>query len=283
MRIPSDKNAVLTFKSKGNQGSVGRKYEGAGYFPLPSQDILNIGIAILKVEKEQHENVLNIKSLGSSNGPVREGLEAANNFFENAEATVKTYGSSVMPTFFLQCLFHGVSCKTILRTGNRYESPPHRFFDRYHTDISKTITNNDPSAKAPLSEVAEGCGLPGRMAVDGSQVDVMYTEGRLREIRSACEIDVALTTGILLRVEHLQGNLTGQGFLSSARTFLDFLEEQSKQRSHFREFLDNTDFEKFLNAGPSPVEEAEASHSVRSQGNENQDKPSVKLRLVEDI
>ena len=33
MRIPSGKNAVLTFKSKGNQGSVGRKYEGAGYLP----------------------------------------------------------------------------------------------------------------------------------------------------------------------------------------------------------------------------------------------------------
>ena len=193
-----------------------------------------------------------------------------------------TYDSSVIPTFILRCLFHGVSCETILRSGIRYESPPHRFSDRYHTDISKTITNNDPSAKVPLGELAEGCGLPGRMAVDGSQVESMYTEGRLREIRSACEIEVALTAGISLKVHHLQGDLTGKGFLSSARNFLDFLEEKSKQRSHFRDFLDNTDFEKFLNAGPS-LEEAEAWHSVRSQGNENQDKPSVKLRLVEDI
>ena len=186
-----------------------------------------------------------------------------------------------MPTFIRQCLFHGVSCKTILRTGNRYESPPHRFFVVSH-GYFKTITNNEPSEQVPLNEVAEECGLPGRMAVDDSQVDVMYTERRLREIRSACEIEVALTTGILLKVEHLQGNLTAQGFLSSARTFLDFLEEQSKQRPHFREFLDNTDFKKFLNVG-STLEEAEASHSVRSQGNENQDKPSVKLRLVEDL
>jgi len=282
MRIPSDKKAVLTLKSKGNQGSVGRKYEGTGYLPLHLQEILNIGMAVLKVEKDQQENVLNIKSLGSSNGPVREGLEAANNFFQKFDPSLMTFGSSVMPTFIRQCLFHGVSCKTILRTGSRYESPPHRFFDRYHTDISKTITNNDPSEQVPLNEVAEECGLPGRMAVDDSQVDVMYTERRLREIRSACEIDVALTTGILLKVEHLQGNLTGNGFLLSARTFLDFLEEQSKQRPHFREFLNNTDFKKFLNASPS-LEEGEASHSVRSKGNENQDKPSVKLRLVEDI
>ena len=283
MRIPSDKKAVLTLKSKGNQGSVGRKYEGTGYIPLNSQEILNIGMAVLKVEKEQHENVLNIKFLGSSNGPELDGLEAANNFFQNTEASVKTYGSSVMPTFIRRCLFHGVSCKTILRTGNRYESPPYRFFDRYHTDISKTITNNDPSAKVPLNEIAEGCGLPGRMAVDGSQVDALHAEGRVREIRSSCEIDVALTTGILLKVEHLEGNLTGQGFLSSARTFLDFLEEKSKQKPHFRDFLDNTDFKKFLNSGPSPLEEAEASRGERSEVNENQDKPSVKLRLVEDL
>ena len=134
-----------------------------------------------------------------------------------------------------------------------------------------------------MNEIAEGCGLPGRMAVDGSQVDALHAEGRVREIRSSCEIDVALTTGILLKVEHLEGNLTGQGFLSSARTFLDFLEEKSKQKPHFRDFLDNTDFKKFLNSGPSPLEEAEASRGERSEVNENQDKPSVKLRLVEDL
>ena len=34
----------------------------------------------------------------------------------------------------------------------------HTVFGRYHTDISKTITNNDPSEQVPLNEVAEECG-----------------------------------------------------------------------------------------------------------------------------
>ena len=174
-----------------------------------------------------------------------------------------------------------MSCKAWLPTGNKYESLRHRFFDKFHIDICDILTNNGSSAKVPLNELAEGLGLPGKMAASSSQVAAMDIEGRRQEIKSSCELDTALTAGILLRVEHLQGNLTGQGFLLSARNFLDFLEEQSKQRPHFREFLNNTDFKKFLNASPS-LEEGEASHSVRSRGNENQDKPSVKLRLVED-
>ena len=276
---------VLDLEARRAPESIGSKYEENDVLPPHLHEIVTVSLADLWVEKEQNETVFNIQSLGSSKGPEKETLEAITNFLQKINFCMVTYnGHSYDQQVILhRCLLNGVSHPAWFQKGSRYESPTHRFSDRYHIDLCDSLSNYGASVKVSLSELAKGCGLPGKLGIDGSQIDSMYAAGRLEEIRNYCECDVALTTGLYLRFEHLRGNLTGQGFLLSARKFLNFLEENSKQRPHFREFLDHTNFDRFLNAGPSPTEEAGAAEALIERASKTKSNSTVKLKLVEDL
>jgi predicted PolB exonuclease-like 3'-5' exonuclease len=65
-----------------------------------------------------------------------------------------------------------------------------------------------PRASAGLDAMARLCGFPGKLGMDGSEVNAAVGEGRLDDVRRYCETDVMNTFLLYLRFRLLRGELT---------------------------------------------------------------------------
>ena len=68
-------------------------------------------------------------------------------------------------------------------------------------------------------------GLPGKMEVDGSQVQDLYEQGRLDEIHRYCRNDVVQTYFLFLRVELMRGRIDEAGYRFAREASAHFLDE----------------------------------------------------------
>jgi predicted PolB exonuclease-like 3'-5' exonuclease len=81
---------------------------------------------------------------------------------------------------------------------------------------------------ARLDVYAKLVGFPGKVGVDGSQVQPMVHAGRIDEVNSYCLCDVAQTAAIFLRVELLRGAYDRERYRELAATLLAFIDSQPR-------------------------------------------------------
>lgn len=112
------------------------------------------------------------------------------------------------------------------------------YISRYHSrhlDLMDLLAMYQPRNNAPLDDLAQLAGLPGKIGVGGAQVWASYLKGEIKAIRDYCEADVANTYLLYLRFQVLRGVLDKDryerecGLLRAALEKLDAL--------HWREFL----------------------------------------------
>ncbi len=93
-----------------------------------------------------------------------------------------------------------------------------------------------PRASAGLDAMARLCGFPGKLGMDGSEVDAAVRQGRLDEVRRYCETDVMNTYLLYLRFRLLRGELDRrrirEGSLARARE-----RSPAIDAPHWREFV----------------------------------------------
>jgi hypothetical protein len=66
-------------------------------------------------------------------------------------------------------------------------------------------------------------GLPGKMEVDGSQVQELYEQGRLDEIHRYCRNDVVQTYFLFLRFELMRGRIDDSAYQLAREASAHFL------------------------------------------------------------
>ena len=72
--------------------------------------------------------------------------------------------------------------------------------------------------------VARLCGLPGKVGIDGSQVEGLYRAGQLAAIQSYCLADITQTAFVFLRFRLLQGILSYDAYRRAVTNLLSALE-----------------------------------------------------------
>ena len=285
MNSPSKKWVVVDTETKPDLELLGSEYK-PGKFNIPLyHEIVSLSMSVLSTEKVGHETVYVTQSLGTAGGSERENLQTFADYLEGLNFTLVGYNSLSFDIQVLvhRALKHGVGLPALYLTGGKFDNPMKRYSDVYHIDLCDTLANYGASNKVSLDKLAKAVGLPGKMGVDGSQVEEMCAQGRLQDVRNYCELDVSQTVGLFLRFQRLRGFLSGEGFLLSTQNYLNFLKEKSEQKPHLREFLDKVDLAHFLNAGPSLLEEAEVTDPKELHDQTIQDNSPVKLKLVQDI
>jgi len=148
-------------------------------------------------------------------------------------------GGFDLPVLHYRSLLHGIPAPRYWDTGeldrdfkwNNYLS---RYHSR-HTDLMDVLAGYQPRANAPLDEIAQMLGLPGKLGMDGSKVWDAYQEGRLGEIRDYCETDVVNTYLVYLRFEVMRGNLDLAVYDQEKKRVREAL--QAETRSHWKAFL----------------------------------------------
>ncbi len=82
------------------------------------------------------------------------------------------------------------------------------YISRYHArhlDLMDLLAMYQPRATAPLDEVAQLMGFPGKVGMAGSKVWDKFQAGKIDEIRAYCETDVVNTYLVYLRFQLMRG------------------------------------------------------------------------------
>lgn len=122
-----------------------------------------------------------------------------------------------MPVIALRCLRHGVP----LRFYYQDRDYRFRYTDEGHMDLCDFLSDHGAARYISLDAAARLIGLPGKVGIDGSQVEALYHSGQLDAIKRYCLADVVQTAFLLLRFRLLQGQLDAATYRLRAAALLE--------------------------------------------------------------
>ena len=148
-------------------------------------------------------------------------------------------GGFDLPVLNYRALIHGLAAPTFWDTGDgnrdfRYNNYISRYHSR-HLDLMDVLAMYQPRNNAPLDEVAQLAGLPGKIGIGGARVWETYLAGDTAKIRDYCEADTANTYLLYLRYQRLRGVFSREAHEKESVILRKYLEQQDKP--HWREFL----------------------------------------------
>ena len=208
---------------------------GSDFMPPHLQRVVAISVAL------RHKDSFRVWSLGEAEAPEAELLRR---FFEGIEKYRPTLvswngGGFDLPVLHYRALLHGVEAPRYWDCGHfDRETRWDNYLGRYqfrHTDLMDVLALYNNRAFAPLDEVAQMLGLPGKLGMHGSEVWNAYQEGRLADIRRYCESDVLNTYLIYQRFQLIRGLLSREAYADEQARVRSFLAAAAEP--HWREFL----------------------------------------------
>jgi predicted PolB exonuclease-like 3'-5' exonuclease len=182
--------------------------------------------------------------VGTPDERERHLLEDFSRFVGRARPVLVTYNgrSFDLPVIAMRALCHGTPLGWYYRERNvRY-----RYSEEGHLDLCDWLADHGATRSGSLDAVARLIGLPGKVGVDGSQVEGLYAAGQLAEIQRYCLADVTQTALLFLRFRLLQGVLRPEQYQQVTSELLDALAADGRVGT----VLDRTDRAHLL--GPAP-------------------------------
>ncbi|MEE3122865.1 MAG: 3'-5' exonuclease [SAR324 cluster bacterium] len=112
-------------------------------------------------------------------------------------------------------------------------------FSPVHVDLIEILGGHGKSTPS-LHEMANVCGIPGKMGVEGKEVAPLWLEGRLPEIVAYNECDALSTYLIWLRTAHFGGFFSDQAYEEEQLRVRELLEREGALpgKEHLLEFLE---------------------------------------------
>lgn len=129
-----------------------------------------------------------------------------------------------LPVIALRSLSHGVP----LAWYYEQRGVRHRYGGESHLDLCDWLTDHGATRSSTLDAIARLVGLPGKVGVDGKQVEGLFRAGQLAAIQSYCLSDVTQTALLYLRFRLLQGAMTAAAFRDAAAAMLERLAAEAR-------------------------------------------------------
>ncbi|HEY5145763.1 MAG TPA: 3'-5' exonuclease [Polyangiaceae bacterium] len=188
--------------------------------PPPHNQIVTIGCLLLEDYVPRRLGVV------GEHGNEGQMLTDFAQWLDTKRPTVITWNGRGfdMPVITSRALKHGVPMPWWFTDRNtRY-----RYSSEGHFDLMDFLADFGAAKSARLDAYAKLVGFPGKVGVDGSQVQPMVHAGRIDEVNAYCLCDVAQTAAIFLRVELLRGNIDRPRYRELARGMLAFIDAHPK-------------------------------------------------------
>ena len=161
-------------------------------------------------------------------------LEDFSRFVGRARPVLVTYNgrSFDLPVIVMRSLCHAIALPWYYRDRDvRY-----RYSAEGHLDLCDWLAEHGAARAGKLDAIARLIGLPGKLGVDGSQVEGLYRAGQLASIQSYCLADVAQTALLFVRFRLLQGQLTPETYRECTTALLDALAADGRVTEVFGQF-----------------------------------------------
>ena len=148
-------------------------------------------------------------------------------------------GGFDLPVLHYRSLVHGIVAARYWDTGeDDRDFKWNNYISRYHSrhlDLMDVLARYQPRANAPLDEVAQMLGFPGKVGMSGGKVWERYQDGHLSAIRDYCETDVVNTYLVYLRYQLIRGAISEDRYDQEVKTVRDHIE--GLMGEHWQQFL----------------------------------------------
>jgi 3'-5' exonuclease len=217
-----------------------RQQTGNDFLPHHVQRVCAISCAL------REGNQFRVWTLGDKGASEAEMIQR---FFDGVEKytpnIISWNGSGFdLPVLHYRAMVHGISAPRYWDLGeDDKDFKWNNYISRYHMrhlDLMDVLAMYSGRANAPLDQMAQLCGFPGKLGMDGSKVWDAYLVGDIDGIRNYCETDVANTHLVYLRFLLMRGHLTKHAYESEialVRETLQGYANQSNPAPHWGEFL----------------------------------------------
>ena len=213
-----------------------RQHNGSEFLPLHQHRVVAISCALREGDN------FKVWTLGSPDEPEGQLIQRFYDGIEKYTPNVVSWngGGFDLPVLHYRGMIHGVQAPRYWDMGDDdREFKWNNYISRYHMrhlDLMDVMAMFNARANAPLDEIAQLCGFPGKLGMDGSKVWGAYCKGEIEAIRNYCETDVANTYLVFLRFQLMRGLLNAQSYaaeIDMVRTTL-----AAYALPHWQEFLD---------------------------------------------
>ena len=149
-------------------------------------------------------------------------------------------GGFDLPVLHYRGMLHGVRAARYWDQGeDDRDFKWNNYISRYHArhlDLMDLLAMYQPRGGVSLDEIAQLLGFPGKLGLEGSQVWQAWQDGKIAQIRSYCEADVANTYLVYLRFQVLRGALPKDKYQQEINLVRATLEKSPDK--HWKEFLE---------------------------------------------
>ena len=216
--------------------SLAKEATGSAFVKTHLQKIVAISAAF-----RNNRDEFRLWSLGDEQADEPELIRRFFAGIEKYKPTLVSWNGSGfdLPVLHYRALLHGIPCAQYWDTGDldnnfKYNNYLNRYHCR-HIDVMDVLAGYQGKAFARLDDIATMLGLPGKMGMDGSQVNEFYLRGEREAIRHYCEIDVLNTYLVYLRFQKIRGILSEAQYDFEIKLTKEKLNQTPKP--HFLEFL----------------------------------------------
>jgi 3'-5' exonuclease len=140
-------------------------------------------------------------------------------------------GGFDLPVLHYRALVNAVAAPTYWDMGeDNRDFKWNNYISRYHMrhlDLMDLLAMYQPRANAPLDAMAQLCGFPGKLGMDGGQVWNAFQRGEIQAIRDYCETDVMNTYLVFMRFQLMRGAVSEKGYAEEIAVVRAFLEEHA--------------------------------------------------------
>ena len=212
-----------------------RQQNGSEFLPHHQHRVVAISCALREGDS------FRVWTLGAPDAPEQEIIQR---FFDGIEKytpnIVSWNGSGFdLPVLHYRAMIHGIQAPRYWDMGDDdRDFKWNNYISRYHMrhlDLMDVLAMYSGRANAPLDQMAQLCGFPGKLGMDGSKVWDAYKNGEIGAIRDYCETDVANTYLVFLRFQLMRGLLSQQRYEEEVQLVRETLQGYGLQ--HWQEFL----------------------------------------------
>lgn len=142
-----------------------------------------------------------------------------------------------LPVLRYRAMGYGISAPWLYQTGDKWNNYLQRYSADWHCDLLEQLSDYGASARVKLNEVCALLSLPGKLDTDGGDVEGLFYEGKVKEIRDYCETDVLNTYLVYLYHMLHRGALSPPAFHMAMEELKEHLQMEATAKPHFLEFL----------------------------------------------
>ncbi|HZV97720.1 MAG TPA: 3'-5' exonuclease, partial [Methylophilaceae bacterium] len=181
-----------------------RQLNGGEFLPLHQHRVVAISCALREGDN------FKVWTLGSPDEPEGQIIQRFYDGIDKYKPNLVSWngGGFDLPVLHYRALVNNVTacCYWDMGDDDR-DFKWNNYISRYHMrhlDLMDLMALYQPRANAPLDEIAQLCGFPGKLGMDGSKVWEAYKNGEIAAIRNYCETDVANTYLVYLRFQRMR-------------------------------------------------------------------------------